>query len=66
MIWPWRRKPTVDTREGRHAVERGKQERRNAEAKNGHIDWLTEQLQRAQQNNHFTELVLEAMRRRAR
>ena len=65
MRWPWRRKPVIDC-EGWHALEQAKRERIRVEARESHVDWLAEQMRKAGESNHFSELILEAMIKKRR
>jgi hypothetical protein len=54
----------IDCGEGRRALEEAKRERKRVESRDAHVDWLSEQLWQAKQENHFSELILQAMRRK--
>lgn len=57
MRWPWRRKPIVDTAEGRRALEEARRTRVEVERQWGKVNRLSRELRTNDQDDHFSELI---------
>jgi hypothetical protein len=72
MRWPWSKKPPpvsdelpqADPRSAEKAKQERLQERKEVESRNAYIDWLSKQLAQHNAQNHFSELIIESMRRK--
>jgi hypothetical protein len=70
--WPWRRRkvphvnqlPTADLEAAELAKRDALVIREQVEARNGYIDWLHNQLTAKGAENHFSEMIIESMRRK--
>ena len=59
-----RRRSYINHDEARRAIEQAQQERKEAEARDPYIEWLTGRLRSHRMDNHFSDLLWEAMRRK--
>ena len=65
MKWrrPWCH-PKVDSDEARQALEDARAERERIEARESYIEWLSGRLTDHLEDNHFSEMIMQAMRRK--
>ena len=63
--WRWcRRLPEADPAEARRALEDAREEQKRIQDREPYIQSLEEKLVKHNEDNHFSEWVLESMRRR--
>jgi hypothetical protein len=70
--WPWRRNqpsevtdlPKADPKAAEKAKRDAQAQREQVEKDNAYIDWLHKQLATHGAENHFSEMIVESMRRK--
>ena len=63
MRWPWRRNQ-IECDEAQKALENAKRQRAEVEAQWPRVNGVTDDLRQHKATNHFSELIIESMRRK--
>jgi hypothetical protein len=63
-VFPIEELPRVDLDTAKRAEEEAREVREQVQQQNGYIEWLSRRLLAHGKDNHFSELIIESMRRK--